>query len=85
MTKRETAINMLNQGVCEIEFTKVDGSKRIMHATLKEDLVPKSTNVNPDAPKQKVNEEVVPCYDVNAPGWRSFRLDLLNTIKTIKL
>ena len=71
---------MLNQGVCEINFTKVNGAERIMHATLNKDLLPKNTEPKDTKSKQKVNEDVVPCYDVNAPGWRSFRLELLNSI-----
>jgi len=69
----------LREKVCDIEFTKADGSLRLMKATLHESHLPpldpaKTTTV------KKVNEDVKTVYDFEAKGWRSFRWDSLKTV-----
>jgi hypothetical protein len=70
----------LQAGVCSVTFTKVDGSERVMNATLKADLLPavvEKVLAEGETPKpaKKPNPSVLAVYDVNAPGWRSFRWD----------
>jgi hypothetical protein len=76
--------NMLHNGVCEITFTKVDGSVRVMPCTLNESLIPPApvhvTNTdNPvdfPAPKRekKINPDVMSVWCTDKNEWRSFRV-----------
>ena len=82
MFKQDEIKTALHNGVCSITFTKVNGDERVMQATLKADLLPAvvekvlAEGETPPAPK-KPNPSVLAVYDVNAPGWRSFRWDSL--------
>jgi hypothetical protein len=80
-------------GPVTITFTKKDGTERVMECTTNTDLVPlveekvHYTNTdNPiDFPKvKKVNDEVMPVYDLEAKGWRSFRWDSVKQV-TLKI
>lgn len=73
-TKNEL-IQDLKRGPVNIRFRKVDGSVRIMVATLNEDVVP-SVHV-PGATTKKPNPDVLAVWDVENGGWRSFRWDSL--------
>jgi len=48
-----------------------------MICTLQEGVVPPAKKDEPITQKavRSVNEEVIPVWDVNAEGWRSFRVD----------
>lgn len=80
----------LSAGEVKLVFTKKDGTDREMKCTTNIDLVPQEiheTNTdNPiDFPKpkkeKKVNEDVMPVYDLEAQGWRSFRWDSVKEVK----
>lgn len=68
----------LNAGICQVSFTKGDGSKRVMNCTLKEDLMVDNTSVV----SASQNEEVIPVFDTDVNGWRSFRVDSVNGLVT---
>jgi hypothetical protein len=48
-----------------------------MHATLNETMLPPQIDIEEEIQKKakKPNPDVLAVYDVNAPGWRSFRWD----------
>lgn len=80
-------------GPVTVTFNKKDGTERVMECTTNPSLVPlvetvvHETNTdNPiDFPKvKKVNEEVMPVYDLEAKGWRSFRWDSIKQV-TLKI
>jgi hypothetical protein len=75
---RKWIIDMLKIGPARIKFIKTDGSDRVMNCTLQEDVVPvvekKTERV------KAANDEVLPVYDLDAKGWRSFRLDSVITV-----
>lgn len=55
--------NMLKEHIVEVTFTKTDGTKRVMNATLKDDIIPsKAVNHSPN---------LLTVYDTEANGWRS--------------
>jgi len=75
MMSKEEIVKILQEGICEVTFNKVNGERRVMPCTLKEDLLP----VVPDKEqtyrslKAKDNDVVsVWCTDKNA--WRSFKM-----------
>lgn len=73
--QRENFVNKLGEGPCLVVFNKTDGSTRRMRATLKPDLIPDEKLPDDATKNRKVNEEVIPCFDLENQGWRSFRVD----------
>ena len=77
--------NLLEQNVLTVDFTKLDGDRRVMTCTLREDMKPRATKT--DAMSQKavreVSDAVVSVWDVNAQGWRSFRYDRINSVDIV--
>ena len=76
---RKWLISMLAMGPATITFTKSDGSERVMNCTLQENVAVK-VEKKTDRVKT-VNEDVLPVYDLDAKGWRSFRLDSIKQVK----
>jgi len=75
---RATFLTMLQENVMEITFTKTDGTERVMVCSLHPSLLPAvEVSTDPTAPKKerKINLSVIACFDLEANGWRSFRLD----------
>lgn len=75
---RNWLISHLKMGAVKVTFVKKDGSERTMLCTLSEDAVP-PIEKKTDRVKAS-NEEVLPVYDLDAKGWRSFRLDSILTV-----
>ena len=83
----------LAYGPVTVVFTKKDGSERVMECTTNISLVPlveekvHITNTeNPidfPAPKKekKINEDVMPVYDLEANAWKSFRWDSIKQVR----
>ncbi len=65
---------VLHDGIVNVTFTKVDGTKRDMRCTLNESLIPQSTSTEPKA-ERKVNDTVQRVFDLDKNEWRSFRKD----------
>lgn len=72
---RDELLTALRNNKVVVTFTKVDGSKRDMLCTLKEDLIPSDMlpkNVKP----VKENNSVIKVFALDTSnGWRSFRVD----------
>lgn len=73
-----TLNTFLSTGVMEVEFTKKDGELRKMSCTTKLDYIPEDKRPLGESVLPH-SEEVIRVYDVNAEGWRSFRV--ANVIK----
>jgi hypothetical protein len=73
--------DILRNNVVSVTFIKKDGTERKMKCTLKEDLLPVSLSNNLETEalaNTKVrmsSTDVLPVYDIEANGWRSFRWD----------
>ncbi len=80
--KREQIVELLQKSVVEVTFTKLNGDRRIMTCTLMPDQLPPAKAEDPLSQKKirALNEEVVNVWDVNAAGWRSFRLDRVESV-----
>ncbi len=77
---REDLKSTLMRNVVEVNFIKTDGSHRKMRCTLKPDMLPE-VEVKKTGVERPVNESVLPVYDLDAKGWRSFRVDSVTSIK----
>jgi hypothetical protein len=72
---RDTIKNALYEKICKVTFTKVNGEERVMYCTLNELMIPSDGVLSETTKSKTENPAVQPVYDVNAPGWRSFRWD----------
>ena len=77
---------LLDQNVIVVDFTKLNGDKRVMTCTLREDIKPRATKDDTMSLKKvrEVAEAVVSVWDVNAKGWRSFRYDRVNSVNVVE-
>ena len=82
---RDDLKNMLAQNVMVIDFTKLNGDKRVMTCTLREDMKPRATKEDTMSQKKvrDLAEEVISVWDVNAKGWRSFRSARVNSVDVV--
>jgi hypothetical protein len=69
---------LLRERIVEITFVKADGSDRVMKATLLEEKIP--SEKLPKGNTKSQNDEVLPVFDVENDGWRSFRWDSIKQI-----
>jgi len=76
---------ILEQNVLVVDFTKLNGDKRVMTCTLREDMKPPATKKDPMSQEKvrKVSDAVVSVWDVNAKGWRSFRYERVNKVDIV--
>lgn len=79
MTSKADIVGMLSERVVTVKFKKVDGSERTMQCTLLQSMIPQVTKTasenNTTIKERKENDAVVAAWDVEAEGWRSFRVD----------
>jgi hypothetical protein len=79
MTKDEVK-KVLAEGVATVTFTKKDGTKRVMKATLDPQNLP-VVETRANSKPRKENPDVVAVYDMEKSAWRSFRIDSVNSIE----
>jgi hypothetical protein len=71
---KEQVLAQLKQGICEITFNKVNGERRVMPCTLREDLLPAPPKeATSRTPKDK-ESDVISVWCVDKEAWRSFKL-----------
>lgn len=74
-TRQELHDNLV-KGVCEVSFEKVNGEVRIMSCTLQNRILTEAVMPEKTTDRiKKPNDTVLSVWDVNAEGWRSFRVD----------
>lgn len=78
---RNEMIEMLRDQVCVVKFTKVNGESREMACTLNENAIPDT--MKPKASPTAWPEEVIRVFDVNKSGWRSFKVDSVQTFDSL--
>lgn len=79
---KENYLWLLKKSVVEIQFTKMDGTDRIMNVTLKEDLLPKrDKDFSGRAPTHPL--DVISCYDVDECSWKSFNVNKVKAVNAL--
>jgi len=81
-TKNEL-VHWLHTGTPTVTFTKVNGEKRVMKCTLREDLVPFVETTTSKGTTRKVSDGVIAAWDVNKKAWRSFRIDSVESVEYV--
>jgi len=72
---RTDLIEALKIKKCLVHFRKVNGEERRMTCTLDAKLIPESAEQKVSKSPRVVNPDVLPVYDIDAQGWRSFRIN----------
>ena len=75
-------LELLHKHDCEVTFTKVDGSVRIMPCTLREEAMPQR-DVEKFHQTRVVNENVISAFCLDKNEWRSFRVANVTDIKVL--
>jgi hypothetical protein len=70
---------LLHEREVGITFIKKDGSERLMWCTLSESKIP--SEFAPKGSEKVKSDEVLPVFDVENDGWRSFRWDSITNIE----
>lgn len=80
MNLREGFAKALHNGICRVTFTKINGEERIMDCTLTERCIPEDKRPKGTG-KVRDNEDQLVVYDVEAEGWRTFKIDSVTEFK----
>jgi len=67
--------------ILTVTFIKKDGSERKMKCTLMADKIP--SEKMPKGSEKSKNDEVLPVFDIESDGWRSFRWDSISSVQII--
>lgn len=72
---RDGLIDLLRHNVVTVTFTKVSGEERVMTCTLQANHIPNAPTQNGElVVETKTTSNNIAVWDVNANGWRSFRV-----------
>jgi hypothetical protein len=80
---REELVTMLNEGICEVTFTKVNGEIRVMPCTLQADLLPVISVDKLKEDRRPANPDVLSTWCTDKKEWRSFRVANVTSVRTI--
>jgi hypothetical protein len=78
--EREELKSMLVSGICQITFTKADGTSRMMVCTLQESALPPAPVLTESKKERKKNPDVVVVWDLEKEAWRSFKFDSITNV-----
>ena len=77
---RKWLLGLLETEIVEIEFTKKDGTDRVMKCTLQEDYLPEVDGVIVFE-KDRWKKDSLAVFDIEKEGWRSFRWDSVKAVR----
>jgi hypothetical protein len=81
---KEEIVTLLQEGICEITFTKVNGETRQMPCTLKSNLLPTvSVKELREEKTRKINEDNLSVWCTDKNAWRSFKLENFISIRKL--
>ena len=84
---KESMVESLHKGICNVTFEKVDGTTRIMNCTLKPNILAEGNGAGfiqkeIQLTEEAKNSEVIPVWDMDAQSWRSFRVSSVQGFET---
>jgi hypothetical protein len=83
MQTRDEIVTLLKEGLIEVTFTKTNGEERVMKCSLHKDFTSSLTEEVKETNERKINEDVIPAWDIENVGWRSFRIDSITSIREL--
>ena len=83
--ERDELIKLLQENNCEVTFTKVDGTERVMPCTLQESAIPpKPPEVGSKSEEKRQRTlDVVSVWCLDKQQWRSFKLANVKQIRVL--
>jgi hypothetical protein len=84
--RKQEIMRVLREHKCEVTFTKVDGSVRVMPCTLSNDFLPPAPTpvVESSENVRKINPNTLSAYCLDKNEWRSFRIANVTEIKILE-
>jgi hypothetical protein len=79
----EEILNLLQNNDCEVTFTKVDGSVRVMPCTLRADALPPQKEKLTEAKPKAKNNSVISAYCFDKGEWRSFKVANVVNVRVV--
>ena len=76
--EKDWLLTLLREQEITVKFVKKDGSEREMLCTLSESKIP--AEKAPKGVERTTSGDVVPVFDIENQGWRSFRWDSITGI-----
>lgn len=78
-------VEKLKKQIVTVSFTKIDGSRRVMKCTLKDEHLPKTVEqlaavLGPLKKKKNRSPDMVTVWDVEKNDWRSFKLSAVTGV-----
>jgi len=71
----------LKFGPVTVTFTKKDGSERVMKCTTNPTYIMfKDPSILESKREKKINENIMPVYDMESNAWKSFRWDSVKSV-----
>ena len=67
--EKSNLIQILNEGVTTVTFTKKDGTERVMRCTRNSNLIPTEFHPKGNTPD---SGDIIRAFDLDVNGWRSF-------------
>jgi hypothetical protein len=87
MIDRYELKQILENSVTTVVFTKVNGEQREMKCTLLSEYIPKADVAGKQLITETLTKEENPStlrvWDVENNGWRSFRMDSINSVSSL--
>jgi len=87
LTDKELALfkkwlkGMLRTSEVYVTFTKKDGTERVMKCTTNPTYILfKEPDLTENKKERKINEDVMPVYDLESKHWKSFRWDSIKQV-----
>lgn len=78
---RDGLVDLLRHNVVTVTFTKVSGEERVMTCTLQANHIPNAPTQNGElVVETKTTSNNIAVWDVNANGWRSFRVTSVKNV-----
>lgn len=79
---RSEVIELLKENVCKVQFTKRDGSLRVLKGTLNAAYLPDpvGSESGSESKATRNNENNVVVFDLENEAWRTFNIERLNEI-----
>jgi len=79
----------LQDGICNVRFTKVDGTSRILRCTLNSNYIPRGDvnekeHIRKRRTPEYVSENVLAVWDLDALQWKSFRVSSVEKVDVLQ-
>ena len=82
MLDQNSMLNQLQNNICEVTFTKVDGTIRKMRCTLSPNYLPEEYRERGSL-LTETERNNISVWDLEASGWRSFRVESVSTFTAL--